>query len=214
MRIIFFGAPGSGKGTQSKRVGKKYNIPQLSTGDMLRNAKKQQTPIGLKAAEYMDHGKLVPDQIMIGIIAERILEEDCEQGFMLDGFPRSQPQAVALRSMMQAQDIELDSVIFLDVDFDEIVTRLVGRRVCGNCGEEYHISFKPPEVAGKCGKCEGDLVQRPDDFEEHIRVRLKSYQELTSPLIEYYRDLGKLDQIAASGDFDEITKRILIALEN
>lgn len=213
MRIIFFGAPGSGKGTQSKRVGKKYQIPQLSTGDMLRKAKADRTPIGVKAAEYMDHGKFVPDEVIIGIIAERIIQEDCENGFMLDGFPRSKPQAEALKSMLEQQELTLDAVVYLDVDFDEIVTRLVGRRVCAGCGEEYHIAFKKPAVDATCDQCSGKLVQRPDDFEDKIRVRLDTYQEQTAPLIEYYRELGFLKQIPAQGDFDKITERILSVLK-
>ena len=213
MRIIFFGAPGSGKGTQSKRVGKEYQIPQLSTGDMLRKAKAEGTPIGVKAAQYMDNGKFVPDEVIIGIIAERILQEDCKNGFMLDGFPRSKPQAEALKSMLAQQDLTLDAVVYLDVELEEIVTRLVGRRVCSGCGDEYHITFKKPAVDAKCDKCSGELVQRPDDFESKIRVRLDAYQEQTAPLIEYYRELGFLKQIPAQGDFDKITERIISALK-
>lgn len=212
MRILIFGAPGSGKGTQSKRIGQLFSIPQLSTGDMLREAKKNQTPMGLEAAKFMDQGQLVPDGVIIQLIEDRIKQADCRQGFILDGFPRTLPQAAALDAMLHHHQSDLDGVVYLQVDEQALVTRLVGRRVCQNCGEEFHVAFKQPKSAGHCDKCNGLLIQRPDDEESRIKVRLQTYQEHTAPLIEFYREKNLLRELVAEGAIDAITERIQQAL--
>ena len=212
MRLIFFGAPGSGKGTQSKLVCSQLQIPQLSTGDMLREAVKNKTAVGLEAAGYMDNGNLVPDETIIGIIRERTEEEDCRNGYILDGFPRSLPQAQALTAFLEKAGQGIDHVIYLEIDTENVVERLTGRRVCSQCGEEYHIQFKPAKEAGRCDKDGAELIQRADDFEEKIRTRLTSYKETTEPVIHFYEDKGLIRRIPAEGAIDEITKRIQAAL--
>jgi len=208
MRILFFGAPGSGKGTQSKLIAKQQTIPHLSTGDMLREAKKNQTSIGLEAAKYMDHGKLVPDEVIINLIAERIEASDCKSGFILDGFPRTLPQGEALARMFEARGEQIDRVIYLQIDSEAVVHRLIGRRICSQCGEEYHVEFKKPSQEGICDQCSGKLIQRDDDHEEKILTRLGVYESQTAPLIDYYSKQGVLVKVMASGEIAEITKRI------
>lgn len=212
MKIVFFGAPGSGKGTQSKRIAKALSIPQLSTGDMLREAVKRGTELGKNAKAFMDSGNLVPDELILGLIRERILREDCKAGYILDGFPRTLPQAVELDSMLGKLQEQVEKVVYLDIDPDKVVARLVGRRVCGKCGEEYHVVNRPPATPGICDKCGAGLVQRDDDQEEKIRVRLESYKVQTAPVEGHYRDQGVLVHVKAEGDIGEITQRILGAL--
>lgn len=208
MRIIFFGAPGSGKGTQSKLIAAKYGIPQLSTGDMLRQAAKDGTEVGLLAKRAMDQGMLVSDEIIIGIIEERTKAEDCRKGYILDGFPRSLPQAKSLDETLIQNGQGLDHVIYLEIDPERVVERLTGRRVCSECGEEYHVSFKPPKNEGLCDKCEGALIQRDDDHEEKIRTRLAAYAETTEPLAEYYQNKGIIRRVKAEGEIPQITEAI------
>lgn len=190
LRIIFLGPPGAGKGTQAKFISERYGIPQISTGDMLRAAVKAGTPLGLAAKETMDSGKLVSDDIMIGLVKERIQSPDCQKGFLLDGFPRTLPQAEALRS----QNIDIDDVIETAVSDDEIVKRLSGRRVHPASGRVYHIFYQPPIHSGKDDLTQEDLIQREDDKEETIRKRLQVYHQQTKPLIDYYK------KWTASGD--------------
>ena len=213
MRIIFFGAPGSGKGTQSKFIAKDLSIPHLSTGDILREAVKNQTEVGLKAKSFMDAGNLVPDEVIIGIIKDKTKEEVCKKGYILDGFPRSLPQAESLDAMLTGAGAGIDHVVNLGINPDLLIERLTGRRVCGDCGEEYHIKVKPPKVAGKCDKDGADLIHRSDDHEEKIRTRLDNFQATTAPLIDYYQGKGLLRTVEAVGDISAITERIHSAVK-
>lgn len=191
MRVILFGPPGAGKGTQAKRIEETWQVPQLSTGDMLRAARKAQTAVGLEAAQYMDAGNLVPDDVVIRLIAERIQQDDCKRGFLLDGFPRTIPQAEALTN----SGIEINAVISFEVPDQEIVDRLSKRRTCKVCGAIYHLDNLPPKVAGICDKEAGELFQRPDDHEEVIQNRLNTFHNQTAPLKEYYKRVGLLHSV-------------------
>ena len=208
MRIIFLGAPGSGKGTQSKLVAEYLAIPHLSTGDILRASVKAGTEIGKKAKEYMDAGDLVPDDIIVGIIRERTAEPDCANGLILDGFPRTSSQAEALTGMFANSDQRLDHVVYLAINPEKVVERLTGRRVCSECGNEFHLRFKAPRNEGICDSCGGKLIHRSDDHEDKIRNRLSAYEAQTAPLIEYYKKAGVLKNVTAEGSIDDITNRI------
>ena len=213
MNLIFLGPPGSGKGTQAKMLVDKYGIPQISTGDILREAVKEGTPLGKEAKKYMDEGKLVPDEVVVGIVRERLKEPDCTKGFILDGFPRTIPQAEALDKTLQEMGKGIDHVLSLEVDKEELVRRLSGRRTCKKCGAMYHIIFDPPKKDGVCDRCGGELYQRDDDKEETIRERLRVYEEQTAPLIEYYRKKGLLRPIDGVGKIEEIFARIRETIE-
>ncbi len=208
MRVILLGAPGAGKGTQSKRLVEKYGIPQVSTGDILRAALKNETSLGLKAKSFMDKGELVPDEVVIGIIEERLAENDCQKGFILDGFPRTVAQADALESMLQGMAQSIETVISMNVEQQELIERLSGRRICSNCGQGYHVKFNAPSKNGICDKCGDNLYQRDDDREDTIKERLKVYDNQTSPLINYYNDKGLLSVIDGSGKEEDISDRI------
>jgi adenylate kinase len=208
MNLILLGPPGSGKGTQAKMMMEKYGIPQISTGDMLREAVKNKSPMGLKAKEYMDSGSLVPDEVVISIVEERISHPDCSRGFMLDGFPRTIAQADALQSMLLKKGLAIDFVLSIEVDNEELIKRLTGRRTCRICGEPYHVIFNPPKKDDRCDKCGGELYQRDDDKEETIRNRLSTYHKQTAPLISYYSEKGLLRSIDGSGTPKEIFDRI------
>ncbi len=208
MNIILLGPPGAGKGTQAKMISEKYGIPQIATGDILREAVAKGTELGKKAKEYMDRGELVPDEIVIGIVKERLKQPDCENGFILDGFPRTLAQAEALDKMLEELGKKLDAVINIDVPEEEIVKRIVNRRTCKNCGAVYHLIFNPPKVEGKCDKCGGELYQRDDDKEETVRERLRVYRERTEPLIEYYKNKGLLYNVDGTKDIEGVFKQI------
>lgn len=210
MKIIFLGAPGAGKGTQAEIVAEKYNIPTISTGNIIREALKNGTEMGLKAKAFTEAGKLVPDEVVIGIIKERLAKGDCENGFILDGFPRTIPQAEALDAM----GISIDKVVDIEVPDESIMERMTGRRVCSSCGASYHLSFKKPSKEGVCDSCGSELVQRKDDAPETVADRLKVYHEQTEPLKDYYEKTGKLSIVEGLGDVSEITARVLCALED
>lgn len=209
MRLILLGPPGAGKGTQAKRLIERYEIPQISTGDMLRAAVREGTPLGKTAKSYMDSGKLVPDSVVIGVTEERLQQADCVNGFMLDGFPRTVPQADALKSVLTKIGAEVDHVISVQVPNEELVVRLAGRRTCKECGAGYHIKFDPSSSPDRCDRCGGELFQRDDDREATVRARLKVYEEQTAPLIAYYREEGLLRPIDGRGNIEEIFGRIV-----
>jgi len=210
MNLILLGGPGAGKGTQAKKLIEKYQIPQISTGDILRAAVKEGTEMGKKAKEYMDAGKLVPDEVVIGIIRDRLAQPDCRKGFILDGFPRTVPQAEALDQVLADLKTQIDHVISIEVDEEELVTRLTGRRTCKNpdCGQMFHIKFNPPKKEGVCDKCGSELYQRDDDNEATVRSRLATYNQATKPLIDYYQAKGLLRTIKGVGSIDDIFTQI------
>lgn len=212
MKMILLGPPGSGKGTQAKMLSERLGIPQVSTGDMLRSAVKEGTPMGLKAKAMMEAGGLVPDEVVVGIVRERLVKDDCAKGFILDGFPRTIPQADALKQTLAELNKDLDAVISLAVDNDAIVGRIAGRRTCRDCGKMYHVVFDAPSIAGTCDKCGGELFQRDDDQEETIRKRLEVYAEQTAPLISYYRADGVLSDIDGMLAMADVQKEIVSVL--
>lgn len=212
MRIVLLGAPGSGKGTQAKKLVAEFGVPQVSTGDLLRDAVARGTEHGLRAKAAMDAGKLVSDDIVLGILKERIARPDAEQGFILDGFPRNLAQAEALEGVLAQLGKPLDAAVLMDLDFAILMKRLTGRRSCTGCGRVYNIHFLPPPGDGRCGSCGGELVQRADDREETISRRLEVYRAETEPLVEYYRKLGKLKVVEAEGEPDDVYARLVTAL--
>lgn len=213
MRLILLGPPGAGKGTQAKLLEKRYGIPQVSTGDILRQAVAEGSPLGLEAKAYMDKGALVPDQVVIGIIRDRLQKPDSVKGYILDGFPRTVVQAEALTSTLAAMGQSLDRVLSVEVEEEELVRRLSGRRVCSSCGEMFHLDSRPPKRPGVCDRCGGELYQREDDEEETIRRRLEIYRERTEPLIGYYEGQGLLSRVDGRGVVEEVFRRIVRILE-
>jgi adenylate kinase len=207
------GPPGAGKGTQAAGLIEKFQIPHISTGDMFRAAIKTGTTLGLKAKEYMDAGALVPDEVTIGIVAERLAEADCANGFLLDGFPRTIAQADALDKILVDLQMKLDGVLNIEVDDAKLLARLTGRRICRQCGATYHMVFNPPSTDGVCDKCGGELYQRSDDTLETAKNRLDVYNLQTQPLIEYYRGKGILMEINGDQDISKVLEDILAALE-
>ena len=208
MNLILFGPPGCGKGTQAKMLIDAYHIPQISTGDILREAVKQGSPLGLEAKTHMDQGSLVPDSLVIKIIEERLREADCKRGFILDGFPRTTAQAEALEATLSNLGLRLEHVFSIEVGDEELIKRLTGRRICRQCGESYHIIFNPSKKEGVCDSCQGELYQRDDDKEKTIRNRLKVYQAQTAPLITFYQGKDILRAIEGIGSIEEIQARI------
>jgi adenylate kinase len=206
------GPPGAGKGTQAQFLASHLSIPKISTGDIFRDNVSHGTALGRRAQAYMERGDLVPDEVTIAMVTDRLADEDAQAGFLLDGFPRNVPQAETLKKMLLSWDTRLDVVLELVVDDDEVVRRLSGRRTCRRCGRIWHESFDPPLVAGICDDCGGELFQRDDDLEETIRHRLEVYQEQTAPLVSFYADEGTLLGLDATGPVDEITERALRAL--
>ena len=213
MRIVLLGAPGSGKGTQAKKLVADYGYPQISTGDLLRDAVARGTEYGRKAKAAMDAGQLVSDDIVLGILKDRVAQPDAAGGFILDGFPRNLAQAKMLEEVLAGMDQPLDAAVLMDLDFDILFKRLTGRRSCSGCGRVYNIHFLPPPADGRCESCGGELVQRADDKEETIGRRLEVYRNETAPLVDYYRELGKLKVVQADGSFDEVYARLVSALE-
>lgn len=208
MNLILFGPPGAGKGTQAKFIVDSFHIPQISTGDMLRVAVKNQTPLGIKAKQIMESGELVSDEVVLGLVAERLADSDCSSGFVLDGFPRTIPQANALITILSGLNKSIDHVISLDVVNSEIIMRLSGRRTCSSCGKGYHVTFEPPAVAGVCDVCKSELVQRADDAEETVINRLAVYDQMTSPLKDFYEQAGLLRHVNGAGSIQGIQNQI------
>ena len=213
MRLIIMGPPGAGKGTQAALIKKEFNIPHISTGDMFREAIASSTSLGKEARKYIDQGKLVPDEVTIGLVRERLSKKDCENGFLLDGFPRTIAQAQALNEILKDLHIKLDAVINIDVDLDVLVDRIVGRRVCENCGAGYHITNLKPKKEGICDICGGKLIQRKDDTRETVVTRLDVYTNQTKPLLAFYNDLKLVKNVDGMGDIDAIFSNIKSTLK-
>ena len=212
LRTILLGAPGAGKGTQATRIVEKYGIPHISTGDIFRDNIKRQTELGMKAQEYMNKGELVPDDLTCEIATSRLLEDDCANGFLLDGFPRTVYQAEKLEEFLKAHGQKLDFVIDVEVDQEALIARLTGRRVCKNCGATFHVINIPPKQDGICDNCGNPLIQRDDDKEETARNRLSVYADQTMPLIEFYKDMGILVEIDGDGDPEKVFGDIVAAI--
>ena len=202
------GAPGSGKGTQAKFITKKYELPQISTGDLLRDAVKHETALGIKAKEFLNTGTLVPDEIVLELLKERLSNDDCSNGFILDGYPRNLAQAKQL-----AEITVIDLVVNIDVDIGLLVTRITGRRTCKKCGAIFHLEFNPPAQEKVCDKCSGELFQRSDDTEETVKIRLETYENQTKPLIEHYTNQSILKTLISDGTIDEMRQKVIKLLE-
>lgn len=214
MNIILMGLPGAGKGTQASEIVKKFPIPHISTGDMFRKAIKDETDLGKEARSYMDRGELVPDEVTVGIVKERISEDDAKKGFLLDGFPRTIDQAESLSQIMSELDREIDAVINIEVPEEELMNRLTGRRICEKCGTTYHLVFNPPKVDGICDIDGGKLYQREDDNPETVSNRLSVNVKQSKPILEYYNNKGVLKNIDGSKDIDEVTKDVIDILDH
>lgn len=214
MNIILMGLPGAGKGTQASEIVKKSPIPHISTGDMFRKAIKDQTELGKEAKSYMDRGELVPDEVTVGIVKERLSEDDAKKGFLLDGFPRTLEQAEALSKIMKELDRKIDAVINIEVPEEELMNRLTGRRICEVCGTTYHLVFNPPKVDGVCDLDGGKLYQREDDNPETVAKRLEVNVKQSKPIIEYYDKEGILQNIDGSGDIEKVTDSVIDILDN
>ena len=212
MKALLMGPPGAGKGTQAVILAEKLGIPHISTGDMFRKAVKEETALGLEAKRYMDSGQLVPDEVTIGIVRERLGAGDCAKGFLLDGFPRTVFQAEALDGIMKELGTKLDVALNIDVDAEALVGRITGRRMCRSCGTPYHVTFSPSKVQGVCDACGGELYQRDDDKEETVRKRLEVYNSQTLPLIEYYRKQGIIVDIDGNQPMEKVTEAFLKAI--
>ncbi|SDZ84758.1 Adenylate kinase [Desulfuromusa kysingii] len=212
MKIVLLGPPGAGKGTQAAMLVKRFGIPQISTGDMLRLAVSEKSPMGIKAKEYMDAGDLVPDEVVIGIVRERLQADDCAAGFILDGFPRTLQQADALKQVLADLDKQLDAVVSLQVEVEALVARLTGRRSCVECGKGFHLQYDPPAADGSCTECGGKLIQRDDDCEATIRNRMQVYQQQTAPLEDYYSKQGLLTVVDGMADISTVQSEIVAAL--
>jgi adenylate kinase len=212
VRLVLVGPPGAGKGTQAEFIAAHFDIPKISTGDIFRHNVSNGTELGRMAKKYMDAGDLVPDEVTNAMVGQRLAQPDAKAGFLLDGFPRNVAQAGELDKILSELNSQLDVVLDLDVDFDEVVLRLSGRRTCKECGHVWHVEYDAPKVAGVCDKCGGDLFQRDDDKPETVRHRLEVYHLQTEPLIEYYRDRGQLVAIDAHGAVEDVTERAIAAL--
>lgn len=213
LNLILLGPPGAGKGTQAEFLIEKYQIPHISTGDIFRSAIKEATPLGEQAKSFLDAGKLVPDEIVIGIVEERLMKDDCQNGFLLDGFPRTIAQANALEAFLNRQAKKITAVINIQVDFEVLMTRLTGRRICRNCAAVYHTVTKKEQITGSCDHCGGEVYQRDDDSPETVAQRLKVYQEQTAPLIEYYQQKGLLCTFSGTEPIQSLFTQICQAVE-
>jgi adenylate kinase len=212
MKLVLLGAPGAGKGTQAKKLIDKYGIPQISTGDILRKAVADGTPLGKEAKSYMDSGGLVPDSVVIGLVKERLSQDDCKSGYILDGFPRTTPQAEELDNVLSSMNSPLDVALSVDVDPEILMKRLTGRRTCKSCQQMYNVHFTPSQKEGVCDKCGGELFQRDDDKEETIKNRLDVYEKSTAPLIDYYGKKNILKSVEGMGSVDDIFNKVCSVL--
>jgi adenylate kinase len=212
VRVILLGPPGAGKGTQAGRIAETFGIPHISTGDILRANVRAGTELGTKARSFMDAGDLVPDDVILGMMGDRLGEDDAKDGFLFDGFPRTVPQAEALEKLLIESDQPIDVVLRMLVDTKEVVQRLTGRRTCTGCGAVYHVDYDPPQTDGVCGKCGGELVQRDDDSEDVVLNRLEVYRRSTEPLEEFYWGRGLLRDVEAVGSVDDVGDRIIAIL--
>jgi adenylate kinase len=213
VRVVFLGPPGAGKGTQARRAAARWGVPQIATGDMLREAVAAGTPLGRQARAHMDSGGLVPDDVIIGLVGERLAQSDAGKGFVLDGFPRTEAQARALDALLAEHGVVLDRVVLFDIAEADLLRRLTGRRVCRSCGRNYHLAFSPAAVPGRCDACGGELIQRTDDQEDTVRRRLAVYDRDTRPVVEHYRRRGLVQTIAAEGSVDAVAEAVLAATE-
>ena len=208
MKIIMLGAPGAGKGSQASRIAKEYQLPHISTGDIFRVNLKEETELGKRAKSFMDKGELVPDDITIAMLLDRIHKEDCKNGYILDGFPRTIPQAEALKEALAKKDEKIDLALDVEASDELIIKRMAGRRTCPACGAIYHIVTLPPKTEGICDRCGADLIQRKDDNEETVKNRLKIYHEVTEPLISYYKKEGILEEIDGAEELDKVFEKV------
>ncbi len=208
MNVILLGAPGAGKGTQAEKISAAYRIPHVSTGDMLRDAVASGTPLGLEAKQFMDRGDLVPDALVVGIVKDRLSHADCDNGCLLDGFPRTVAQADALDGALSGVGKTIDAAVSIDVSEDELMSRLTGRRTCSGCDRVYHVVFNPPKAEGVCDVCSSPLYQREDDSEKTVSNRLRVYHEQTAPLVDYYESRGLLKNVDGNGSPDEVFQRV------
>lgn len=209
MRAVLLGPPGAGKGTQAVRLVERYNVPQISTGDIFRKNIKEGTELGRKAQEYMNSGRLVPDELVVDLVKDRLLQDDCKNGYLLDGFPRTIFQAEQLDKFLEEQGQQLDAVINFEVGYDTLIARLTGRRVCKSCGASYHVVNMPPKTEGLCDRCGGELEQRKDDTKETAVNRISVYEESTAPLIDYYSKTGALKNFDGETDPDQLLEEIV-----
>lgn len=214
MRLIILGAPGAGKGTQAKILSERYQVPHISTGDIFRSNIKEGTPLGIEAKKYIDDGKLVPDSLTIEIVKERIAREDCKKGFVLDGFPRTIPQAEYLDKALAEMKVKLSTVLNLFVEDGEILKRLTARRVCPKCGSSYHLLYNPPASGDICKECSAKVIQRDDDTKETVLERLSTYHDQTEPLINYYRKKGLLITVVGQEEINDTTEEVFKALKD
>ena len=208
MKIIMLGAPGAGKGSKASRIAKEYQLPHISTGDIFRANLKEETELGKRAKSFMDKGELVPDDITIAMLLDRIHKEDCKNGYILDGFPRTIPQAEALKEALAKKDEKIDLALDVEASDELIIKRMAGRRTCPACGAIYHIVTLPPKTEGICDRCGADLIQRKDDNEETVKNRLKIYHEVTEPLISYYKKEGILEEIDGAEELDKVFEKV------
>jgi adenylate kinase len=208
MRLVLLGAPGAGKGTQAKKLIEKYQIPQISTGDLLRAAVAAGSPLGKEAKSFMDKGELVPDSVVLGMVEERLKQDDCKKGYILDGFPRNTKQAEELDKILSALNMSLTAALSVDVPMGDLMKRLTGRRTCKACGQMFNVHFNAPKAEGVCDKCGGELFQRDDDMEETIRKRLDVYTAQTAPLMDYYGKKGIVKSVQGTGDIDQIFNKV------
>lgn len=213
LKIVLLGPPGAGKGTQAKLISEKYSIPHISTGDIFRKNISEKTKLGVEAKRYMDNGQLVPDQVTIDIVKDRLSKDDCKEGFLLDGFPRTVKQAEALDEFLNENHNKIDAALLIDVEEKFILERMTGRRVCPSCGASYHIRFNPPKVEGKCDACGSDLIQRKDDTEATVKERLDVYNQQTQPLVDYYKNQNTLLKVEGTKEINQVFDEICDALK-